>query len=430
MKNTGLFLKQKREEKKISLEEIAVATKIKMATLIAMEEGQLDKLPQKAFLRGFVQSYSKHLGLNADEIVKMLDEELGITKADASGAIPTDTASSPVRRGAINPDEPTSQMKVVWVSVTVILFVLIVVVQRTVQKYKNESRVQTTTVEATPIDTKVSPTPSATANVDANPETDNTIAAEPSPAPSSSATSTTTTGLMSHASPAPSPSATASPATSAITTASTSASPTTSASPAASPIHATAPSPVPTYVVPATPIVLINPSATYPPHLLASPSPVATLAATQAPVLSPAPASSPAPSPAPSLSLSPIHGTTPSSTPSVTAVHSPSPTASPKPSPSPKPSTTPTPAASATPALKLNPQEIIIEALDAVNVSFTIDNDKPKSIKLAADQIRTIKANSMVTLEVSDGGAINLIHNGKDLGVPGKLGQPLKLKYP
>jgi cytoskeleton protein RodZ len=74
-------------------------------------------------------------------------------------------------------------------------------------------------------------------------------------------------------------------------------------------------------------------------------------------------------------------------------------------------------------------QEIIVEALDKVQFYIYNKNGK-KEIQLKPDQVYTIKTKGQVRLEFTDGGAINLIHNGADLGVPGDLGKPLKLTLP
>lgn len=75
-------------------------------------------------------------------------------------------------------------------------------------------------------------------------------------------------------------------------------------------------------------------------------------------------------------------------------------------------------------------QEIILEALDNVTVQVQIDGGATQTLRLDSDQIRTLKAKKALKLSVSDGGAVNIIHNGKDLGVPGALGKPLSLVYP
>lgn len=73
---------------------------------------------------------------------------------------------------------------------------------------------------------------------------------------------------------------------------------------------------------------------------------------------------------------------------------------------------------------------MIIEALDNVEIRYSKDGEKEKTIKLKPEQFLTIKAGSKINLNVSDSGAINIIHNGRDKGVPGSLGQPTKISYP
>ncbi len=53
-----------------------------------------------------------------------------------------------------------------------------------------------------------------------------------------------------------------------------------------------------------------------------------------------------------------------------------------------------------------------------------------KSIKLKGDQVQSIKARKKIVLKLSDGGAVNLIVNGTERGVPGDLGKPLRIELP
>ncbi len=75
-------------------------------------------------------------------------------------------------------------------------------------------------------------------------------------------------------------------------------------------------------------------------------------------------------------------------------------------------------------------QEIIIEALDTTELSFNIDGSGMKSIKLAPEQVQILKANTSIKVMLKDSGAVNITHNGKDLGVPGDLGKSATLSYP
>lgn len=76
------------------------------------------------------------------------------------------------------------------------------------------------------------------------------------------------------------------------------------------------------------------------------------------------------------------------------------------------------------------PQEVIVEALDKVTIEYSID-DKPKSsMVLAAEKVHTFKGDKKLFLGFSDGGSVNIIYNGKDRGVLGNLGKPLQLHFP
>ena len=91
-------------------------------------------------------------------------------------------------------------------------------------------------------------------------------------------------------------------------------------------------------------------------------------------------------------------------------------------------SATPLPAESAAPA-KPGKREIIIEALDNVVVKFKVKGED-KTLALGPTQVHSIHSEQPVTLEISDGGAVNIIVNGRDRGVPGDLGKPKTIKIP
>jgi len=65
----GQKLKSEREKRKISLEEVAVATKIGTRMLQALEDEKFDRLPGGIFNKNFVRNYAHFLGLNEQEAV-------------------------------------------------------------------------------------------------------------------------------------------------------------------------------------------------------------------------------------------------------------------------------------------------------------------------------------------------------------------------
>ncbi len=69
----GELLKNRREEKGLNLKTISQQTKIHMGLLEYLENNQLDKLPSRTYVRGFVKSAAKILGINQDIALEALD---------------------------------------------------------------------------------------------------------------------------------------------------------------------------------------------------------------------------------------------------------------------------------------------------------------------------------------------------------------------
>ncbi|HHO77187.1 MAG TPA: hypothetical protein ENN05_12280, partial [Deltaproteobacteria bacterium] len=72
----GQYFRAEREKKGIDLKEIEEITKISAQTLRFLEDDQIDMLPPRAFLRGFLQVISKEFDLDEEELVRYLDETI------------------------------------------------------------------------------------------------------------------------------------------------------------------------------------------------------------------------------------------------------------------------------------------------------------------------------------------------------------------
>ena len=70
----GDYLRSERELRQIPLMEIADATKIPMHALQCIEHGEWDALPANVFVRGFVRSYARHVGLTPEEACGRYDQ--------------------------------------------------------------------------------------------------------------------------------------------------------------------------------------------------------------------------------------------------------------------------------------------------------------------------------------------------------------------
>ncbi|GAJ14921.1 unnamed protein product [marine sediment metagenome] len=66
----GKVLKNIRELKGTTLEEISKKTKIGLSYLKAIEEDNYKVFPAEIFMKGFLKTYAKYLGLDPEEIVR------------------------------------------------------------------------------------------------------------------------------------------------------------------------------------------------------------------------------------------------------------------------------------------------------------------------------------------------------------------------
>ena len=69
MGTLGAYLKKTRETHGISIEELASSTKINISVLAALETDNFKKLPAPIFVKGFIKSYLKYLGVDPKEAI-------------------------------------------------------------------------------------------------------------------------------------------------------------------------------------------------------------------------------------------------------------------------------------------------------------------------------------------------------------------------
>ena len=374
MKKTGEVLRKAREEKGLSLHEVGIFLKINTRILQAIENGDLSKLPAKTFLRGFVQSYAKYLKLNSDDVLDLFQSELKPQQEDVV------TATEFVEK-EIEPQQPVEKKEIPEEVAPVVA----------AETESNINRSSTNpsvlmgpglTTDTLKIKTIVISALSLVL-VFVVYFGNNLIRRYQKEAEAPSELSLINS---------PEESA-EEPVSSVLTPEQPNA--TTSETPAS-----------------ITPVVT-TPAA---PHN----SVIATPATTTTPpeVIAPAPTPTP---PAPK----PVVAPTPPPAPVATQQKSASETTS-------LPTTPPAATASATeakPVAEGKSVEVIVEAKDNVEIEYASAKSSPQKLLLKSDQIHTFKSRSGVRLKISNGGAVNVIVNGQDLGAPGALGQSIQLTY-
>ncbi len=70
----GRYLSQQRELRGMSREEISQATKIPPSLIVALEEGQVERLPARVFVVNYIRAYAHVIGLAPDDAVLRYEE--------------------------------------------------------------------------------------------------------------------------------------------------------------------------------------------------------------------------------------------------------------------------------------------------------------------------------------------------------------------
>lgn len=71
----GQRLREARQGRSLSLEDVAYATRIRVRYLSAMEEGDYEAIPSAAQARGFLRTYASYLGLDPTPLLEALGQE-------------------------------------------------------------------------------------------------------------------------------------------------------------------------------------------------------------------------------------------------------------------------------------------------------------------------------------------------------------------
>lgn len=80
MRTVGSILKEARESKLYSLEEVEKHTKIRVELLKALEADNYEKLPPITFIQGFVKNYGKFLHLDTEKLMAVLRRDFEASK--------------------------------------------------------------------------------------------------------------------------------------------------------------------------------------------------------------------------------------------------------------------------------------------------------------------------------------------------------------
>ncbi|WP_100487738.1 helix-turn-helix domain-containing protein [Sporolactobacillus pectinivorans] len=137
MSELGQALREAREEKGLSLDDLQEETKIQKRYLSAIEKGDFKQLPGDFYLRAFIKSYAEAVGLDFSTFAQQYASEMPKTHRDTSADIhtlpPSGSEEVPaVRSGPVRSRRPGRSSPVRWSSfinkAITVVFILIVLV--------------------------------------------------------------------------------------------------------------------------------------------------------------------------------------------------------------------------------------------------------------------------------------------------------------
>jgi cytoskeletal protein RodZ len=82
LSDLGLMLKEAREAKNITLDELQSLTKIQKRYLKGIEEGNYSVMPGKFYVRAFIKQYCEAIGLDSEEIFEEYKKEIPVSHTE------------------------------------------------------------------------------------------------------------------------------------------------------------------------------------------------------------------------------------------------------------------------------------------------------------------------------------------------------------
>jgi cytoskeleton protein RodZ len=219
----GEFLRQERERRGVTIEQVASATKINVRLLHSLEADHYADLPAKPFVRGFVTSYARFVGLNPREILTRFGDFIDKKAHDRPNREAGHSGYAFEKRDG----EQSRTMLWVFLASFIVLGGIVVILFKPPRQHRSSHADKLRTANASPTpeeSVKISPLPSPGVTPSGIPSAAVAAATEPSPTPSGK--------------PSPTPSPKPSPSAAAVA-------PSPSPSPKPSPTPSPKPSPAP-----------------------------------------------------------------------------------------------------------------------------------------------------------------------------------------
>ncbi|UCG50899.1 MAG: helix-turn-helix domain-containing protein [Candidatus Latescibacterota bacterium] len=134
----GELLKNERESKKLSLEDVNRDTRLSIDVIKMLEQDDFASFESEIYLKGFLRNYAKYLGLDAEHLLRMMEGQRGGTQA-AHGTL-WDIEESVREERLKSPHVFTRFILPLLIIVILILVILLTLERRKVRQLKGERR--------------------------------------------------------------------------------------------------------------------------------------------------------------------------------------------------------------------------------------------------------------------------------------------------
>jgi len=150
MKITGELLKSERIHKNLSIQDVAHALKLSSRIVQAIENGNVDELPAKTFVRGFVKSYADYLKMDSEIVLKQFHEEMGSTLPAVKNIVSNDSQQVQNKKTSVDfsaqaesisgkkYEDGLTKKNITYFAIVMVLIVAIVTINKVVSHYENE----------------------------------------------------------------------------------------------------------------------------------------------------------------------------------------------------------------------------------------------------------------------------------------------------
>jgi cytoskeletal protein RodZ len=120
----GNCLRRAREDRALTIGDISASTKVPRSAIEQLEAGALSSLPAHVFVRGFIRSYAKAVGINETQPLSLFDRAVN-AKTEAARVEAVSPVIDPSLSGGVPDEVESGRRRGLGIAVFVIVLVLI-----------------------------------------------------------------------------------------------------------------------------------------------------------------------------------------------------------------------------------------------------------------------------------------------------------------